>query len=148
MGALIWMVLWVGAAPAEAAALENLTWMAGCWEHVEANGNSTEECWLPERANLMLGMHRSVKDRYAWFEYLRVENRKEGITYVASPKGEGTTEFKLVKMEKQAVVFENAGHDFPQRIRYWLDGNGKLHARVEDMKATRGTEWVWTRVKR
>ena len=47
------------------------------------------------------------------------------------------------------AVFENPAHDFPQRILYWLDGAGALHARIEgpqDGKAV-GEEWVWTRAR-
>ncbi len=45
------------------------------------------------------------------------------------------------------AVFENGEHDFPQRILYWLDPEGRLHARVEGRLAgqPRGQEWVFTR---
>ena len=28
-------------------------------------------------------------------------------------------------------MFENRQHDFPQRILYWLDAAGAMHARIE-----------------
>ena len=47
------------------------------------------------------------------------------------------------------VVFENRQHDFPQRILYWLDPGGALHARIEGPQGgkTVSEEWVWTRAR-
>ena len=38
---------------------------------------------------------------------------------------------------------ENLAHDFPQRIRYWLDGKAQLHARVEDKDGKKGADFTW-----
>jgi hypothetical protein len=56
------------------------------------------------------------------------------------------TPFTLKTMARERVVFENAAHDFPQRIIYWRDGD-TLRARIEgavDGKS-RSMEWRWTR---
>jgi hypothetical protein len=47
-------------------------------------------------------------------------------------------------------VFENLEHDFPQRILYWLDVDGRLHARIEGPKeaAEQAQEWVFRREAR
>ena len=47
------------------------------------------------------------------------------------------------------MVFENLQHDFPQRILYWLDAAGAMHARIEGPQAgkTVSEEWVWTRAR-
>jgi hypothetical protein len=56
--------------------------------------------------------------------------------------------FKLKELGERRVVFENLQHDFPQRIRYWLDAAGAMHARIEGLQAgqTVSEEWVWKRV--
>jgi hypothetical protein len=47
------------------------------------------------------------------------------------------------------VVFENAKHDFPQRIVYWLDEKGALHARIEGETPAgpASQEWAWRKAR-
>ena len=37
----------------------------------------------------------------------------------------------MVRLSEGEVVFENPGHDFPQRIIYSLKAGGNLEARIE-----------------
>ena len=55
----------------------------------------------------------------------------------------------MVESGDKRVVFENKQHDFPQRILYWLDAQGALHARIEGPQGgkTVSEEWVWKRAK-
>jgi hypothetical protein len=64
-----------------------------------------------------------------------------------SPMGSPPTPFRLVEQGPSRVVFENLAHDFPQRILYWLDEAGALHARVEGTEKgiARHEEWRWRR---
>lgn len=124
--------------------------MTGHWEG-EANGVSSEEIWLEPRGGMMLGLHRDLPaSGRASFEYLRIENENDGIVYMASPGGAPPTPFLLVSSgvkESRRAVFENPGHDFPERITYWLGEDGQLHARVEgriDGKPA-SREWIWSR---
>jgi hypothetical protein len=82
-----------------------------------------------------------------WFEFQRIESWPEGIAYVAQPGGQPPTRFALIEQASRRVVFANPAHDFPQRILYWLDDAGALHARIEGPKdgKTVGQEWTWTR---
>ena len=41
------------------------------------------------------------------------------------------TAFTAIRMTATEIVFENAKHDFPQRVIYRKDANGALHARIE-----------------
>jgi len=123
----------------------DLAWMSGHWAG-EADGTRTEEVWLAPAGGLVLGMNRSVgRSERASFEYLRIETRKEGLVYVASPGGKGTTDFPLADLGERFVLFENPEHDFPQRIRYELDADGALHARVSAGEGAeeQAMEWVW-----
>ena len=51
--------------------------------------------------------------------------------------------------EEKKAVFSNPGHDFPQRIIYWVDGDEALHARIEGEvnEKSKSREWVWKRIK-
>ena len=64
------------------------------------------------------------------FEFLRIEERADGVFYVAQPGGRPPTEFKLTKLEGNSVVFENPQHDHPKIIRY-RPGDGALVVEIE-----------------
>ena len=51
----------------------------------------------------------------------------------------------LAKLEGKRVVFENATHDFPQRIIYWLEADGSLAARIEGTQngKEQSAQWRW-----
>jgi hypothetical protein len=65
-------------------------------------------------------------------EHLRIERMGGEVFYVAKP-GENPlpTSFKLIEANGTRFVFENAGHDFPQRIIYTRLADGGLLARIE-----------------
>jgi hypothetical protein len=83
------------------------------------------------------------------FEFFRVATTAEGAFYFASPHAAPPTPFRLVEMDTHRVVFENKEHDFPQRVLYWLDDAGALHARIEgDLNGkAAGEEWTWTKAR-
>jgi hypothetical protein len=130
----------------EPCGLDGLAWLAGTWSS-EAGGTHTEESWLPPRAGTMLGVNRATQgSRMLSFEFLRIECGPEGATYWSSPSGGPLTPFRLKTLEARRVVFENPAHDFPTRILYWLDAEGRLHARIEGPAGTeKALEWTWRR---
>ena len=92
----------------------------------------------------MLGVNRSVTaDGKRAFEQLQIEERADGVYYLAAPGGGSATEFKLVVSEPRRAVFENAAHDFPQRIEYQR-ANDSLTARVSGMVDGKAAALSWT----
>ena len=129
-----------------APAVEQLAWMAGSWEATRGKA-SIEEHWTQPAGGTLFGVNRTlVAGKTKAFEFLRIETREEGIFYVAQPGGRPPTDFKLTKLEKQEVVFENPEHDFPQRIIYRKESDGTLHARVEGKQNGKeaGTDFFFT----
>ena len=131
------LVLQVGALALSAAAapdgvpdLAAVSWMAGNWR-IEGSSMTVEEQWMEPAGKLMLGMSRTTSKRGSFFEFLRMEARADGVYYVAQPKGNPPTDFKLVRHSASEAVFENLAHDFPKRILYRLDSANELTARVE-----------------
>jgi hypothetical protein len=146
--ALAAAVTGAAAAPADTD-VQRLAWMQGRWTG-EKDGVSMEEYWTDPGGGAMLGLHRDVKGgRLVSWEFLRIGTTGEGTFYFASPRSQPPTPFKLVELEGRRVVFENRQHDFPQRILYWLDEKGALHARIEGPRGdqTVSEEWVWTRAR-
>jgi hypothetical protein len=134
-------------AQAPANGVDRLAWLEGRWEG-ENNGLSMEEHWTSVRGGALLGLHRDVKSgRMVSFEFLRIEATPEGTFYFASPRSKPPVPFKLVESGETRAVFENRQHDFPQRILYWLDAAGALHARIEGPQGgkTVSEEWSWTK---
>jgi hypothetical protein len=141
-----WLVtLWLlGAGSGDG--LEGLAWMAGSWAG-EQGGLEMEEHWTAPKGGSLLGLHRDVAaGRTVSFEFLRIASSADGIVYWASPQGRPPTPFRLVESKDGRVVFENPGHDFPQRILYWLAADGSLHARIEGIKGDKAQEWTWRRM--
>lgn len=135
-------------APA-AAEVQRLAWLEGRWSGSK-DGVTIEEHWTSPSGDALLGMNKAVKGgRMVSFESLRIAATKDGIAYLASPQGVSPTPFKLVELADKKVVFENKEHDFPQRILYWLDETGALHARIEGPRGgkTVSQEWVWTKTR-
>jgi hypothetical protein len=127
-----------------AGQLAALSWMVGGWAS-EKDGSVSEEHWLAPRGGTMLGLHRDVEGgRTVAFEFLRIEERPEGLVYLASPGGKPATAFPAKEVGADRVVFENKAHDFPQRILYWRTP-GALHARIEGTNAGKeaAMEWRW-----
>ena len=138
----------VGVRVSESATdLSALTWMTGHWAGV-VDGLEMEELWLQPKGNTMLALHRDVKaGRTVSFEFLRIEGTPEGITYWASPRARPATPFRMIELLDKRVIFENAEHDFPRRVIYWLGDDGSLHARIEGTLNGKpaSEEWTWRR---
>jgi len=145
--ALLSLMLVAGPAHAQTTPVSALAWMAGSWAGADGRVEH-EEHWTAPKGGAMVGMHRTVRDgRMVEFEFLRIEEREGALVYLSMPGGRSpATPFTLKSLEGQRVVFENAAHDFPQRVIYWKDGSD-LRARIEGTIAgqDRSTEWHWTR---
>lgn len=134
------------AAPAAGAGqIDSLAFMAGSWargDHVDRD----EEHWTAPLGGLMVGVQREVRGGKARsFEFFRVEEREGSLFYLAQPRGRSATAFQVKELSSSRVVFENLGHDFPQRILYWREKPGELKARIEgtvDGK-TAAMDWAW-----
>jgi hypothetical protein len=95
--------------------------MAGCWESRDDSQKLLiSEQWMSPAGTSMLGIGRTVKkDKTTDWEFMRIEQRPDGIFYVAKPKANSTeTDFKLISTDSSKFVFENKAHDFPQRVIY------------------------------
>ena len=148
--ALLALFAWsaLGADPAPSRQdpkLADLAWLAGHWS-VELGPTRIEEVWLAPAGGFLLGMNRTApKSGTAHFEYLRIEQRKDAIVFVASPGGRPPTDFPQVDFGKDFVLFANPEHDFPKEIRYELTKEGDLHARVSGDPGGKeqAEEWTW-----
>ena len=131
--------------------LSDLKWMAGCWEgNDEKSRMVISEMWMKPSGNAMMGVGRTMKsEKLADFEFLRIVEDANGLAYISRPSAnkEDTT-FKMLRSSADEIVFENARHDFPQRIIYKRNGQN-MTARIEGTKngKLRGTDFPYVRVR-
>jgi hypothetical protein len=120
-----------GAARAQTLpSLDSLAWMAGSW--TGTMGRATiEEHWIAPRGGTMLAVSRTTAgDRTVGFEFLRIEQRADGVFYVAQPGGRPPTDFRMTASGPDTATFENPHHDHPKIIRYRRQGT-TLVAEIE-----------------
>ena len=105
--------------------------------HTRFEEQRIRETWLAEGDHLVgAGLSLNGEGSLSW-EHLRIAPIDGKLTYVASPSGQERTLFPMTSASDTEVVFENPGHDFPQRIRYTRAAPG-LAVRVESRD---GEDW-------
>lgn len=111
----------------------DLGWMSGYWLSCET-GREVSETWSDPRHGLMTGMNVTVRNGRAGFELSRIAPAEESadapFAYFAQPEGQPVTVFPVIEAAPDRVVFQQAAHDFPQRIVYERAGD-VLDARIE-----------------
>ena len=132
---------------AQTATIENFAGMAGCWER-NSKGSLISEMWMKPAGSSILGMGRTVKGgKTVDFEMMRIEQREDGIYFVAKPKSNAEeTPFKLKSSAAGEFVFENLQHDFPKRVIYKVNGTS-LTGRIEGAEngKSKGFDFPMTR---
>ncbi len=116
-------------------------WLAGAWA-MEDGQSWADEFWTPPRGEMMIGAARMGAGRQlqTW-EATRIQRKVDGsISFYAQPRGAPATEFPLVSAGEESVEFANPSHDFPQRIRYWRQGQ-LLMAEIAKMDGSGAVRW-------
>jgi hypothetical protein len=111
--------------------IEQVRWLAGCWESTDP-ARGIEESWMAPRGGTMLGAGRTVRNgRLVEYELVLVREDGERLAYEAHPSGQPSAVFLSKEVTPSRVVFENLEHDFPQRVGYELSGTDGLEAWIE-----------------
>ncbi|HEU4833839.1 MAG TPA: DUF6265 family protein [Pyrinomonadaceae bacterium] len=133
---------------AQTSTIVDIAWISGNWQTEPGGRRQIEEHWTTVAGGTMLGMSRTVAgDKTVEFEYLRIEQRADGIYYVAHPKARCPgTDFKLTRASATEAVFENPQHDFPKRIIYRRDGDS-LTATIDGGEGTKAMSFMFKRNK-
>lgn len=120
--------------PAKAASVSELAWLAGCWASEGAEPGSGE-LWTAPAGGTLLGLSRTVQGgRTVAHEFMQIREIAPGrLAFIANPSGQAEASFPLLRLTAGEVVFENPGHDFPQRILYRLEEGGRLLGRIEGL---------------
>ncbi len=123
--------------------IDDLGWLAGSWTGSGGNAE-TEEHWLMPKGGMMLATNRTVNGDKGFFEFLRIQQKGDSLSYFASPAGHPAVEFRLKELAANRVVFENLANPFPQRIIYQRKDD-EMHVKIEGEAEgkIRETSWQW-----
>ena len=125
------LALSVSTASAQSRPTRALAWLSGCWQRT-AGSTVMEEQWQSPRGGMLLGMSRVVRgDSVLAYETVRIYEAGDTLVYAARPSRQEPAEFRALEPSGDEIVFVNAAHDFPQRIRYRRIGADSMHARIE-----------------
>jgi hypothetical protein len=127
--------------------LSDISWIAGDWQTAPGGRRQIEEHWTSIAGGTMMGVSRTIAgEKTVEFEYLRIEQRADGIFYVAHPKARCPgTDFKLTKASATEAVFENPAHDFPKRIIYRKTDEG-LTASIDGGEGTKAMSFPFRKM--
>jgi hypothetical protein len=127
--------------------IADLSWMSGRWQTGPESRAHIEEYWMLPEGGSMIGVSRTVAGgKTVEFEYLRIEQREDGIYYVGSPGGRCPgTDFKLTRLEGKVAIFENPQHDFPKRIIYRRLSDTSLVASIDAGEGTKSKSYPYIR---
>lgn len=146
--AFFFTLLLIANASTQTTTLADISWISGDWQTAPGGRAQIEEHWTNAAGATMMGMSRTVAgEKTVEFEYLRIEQRADGIYYVAHPKARCPgTDFKLTRASATEAVFENPQHDFPKRIIY-RKGEDSLTATIDGGEGTKSMSYAFKRIK-
>ena len=133
LACIVVLAAWPAAQAAEATGIARVAWLQGCWETApSSSGTVIEEQWTGPRGKSMLSMGRTSKgDAMVDHEFVILREQGEQLAYKAHPDGKAPATFTAKEASATQVVFENLGHDFPQRVGYQLKDANTLLAWIE-----------------
>jgi hypothetical protein len=109
--------------------LTNVEWLLGTWK-LETEKTTTFETWTKVSESTFEGVSHTISnvERDTVFtEFLRIVKMGDDIFYIPKvPGNKYPIPFKLIKFKKNVVSFENADHDFPQKIVYYLKSKDNI----------------------
>jgi len=131
------------------AQLPDLNWLAGHWCTEPQGGAVTCETWSGMDKGVMRGAGTTRKAGQVTInESMKILVSESGMFFHAEPKNQKPTNFRMAQFDAKArsVSFEDRSHDYPQRVRYWREGEVLL-AEISMLDGSKAVRWTFHRVK-
>ena len=127
--------------------LKNFNWLLGKWKL--SNGEEVYESWIRLDDHTFEGRGYTIKDGHEQTsESIKLEQRGEDMFYVPTVAHNlGPVDFRLVNYSGKLAIFENLGHDFPQRIKYRFTQDELLFAEIENKESTKRKQYLFKKVE-
>lgn len=133
---IIVIAAWSGVASAsECGSLDSMQWLLGEWL-ADGDKNTWRESWtaIGPKTWEGQGVEASKSDPGKQStEELRLVEMGGSVFYLAKvTHNELPIPFRLVECGEGRLVFANSAHDFPRRLEYERQADGRLHVRISD----------------
>lgn len=125
----------------------DLGWLVGHWCTEPRNGAATCETWKPLDKGRMQGVGTTRAGTFVKTnEAMTIIVGDSGTVFHAEPAGQKPADFPMRKFDSAArsVVFEEPAHDYPQRVRYWREGENLL-AEISLLDGSKAVRWRFRR---
>lgn len=125
----------------------DLGWLVGHWCTEPKNGTATCETWKPMEKGRMHGTGTTRAGTFVKTnETMTIIVDESGTVFHAEPAGQKPTDFPMRKFDAAArsIVFEDATHDYPQRVHYWREGE-TLMAEISLLDGSKAMRWSFRR---
>ena len=98
-------------------------------------------------AGLKVGTSQAVKDgKTVEIELVTIDISGPKAQVQVAINGRPPIPFAETARTATSMTFENPNHDYPQRIRYWREGE-LLKAEISMLDGSRANGWSFTRVQ-
>lgn len=119
----------------EADKLERVGWINGFWKMTSPQGTMTES-WMQANDSTLAGVGKftDTAGKVLTTEEIRIVLRKDKLWYIPTVSNQNMgkpVSFQEISFTDSMVVFEDKGHDFPQRIAYVRQSDMKMLAYIE-----------------
>lgn len=112
-------------------------WLLGNWESKSVEGNLTET-WKKVNDSTFQAQSYFIKEKDTLhFETITLQQKGEELTYTAAVKGQNNDkpiDFKMTTSTEKQMVFENAKHDYPQKISYTQVTTDNIVAKISGIQ--------------
>lgn len=120
---------------ADYSKVDQVKWIEGTWVLREGDSD-IEEKWYKADDTSYFGtaMVRDTTGRMLYTEEIKIVLREGKLQYIpiVSNQNDGQpVAFTEVSMTDTSILFENAEHDFPQRISYTLTSDKTIEAYID-----------------
>jgi hypothetical protein len=121
----------------EKGGLKKLDWFIGSWTG-EIKESIFSETWEKVNDSLFSGQSYFIRGSDTLSrESISLQLQDTSVLYIPLVEGQNDNKpvyFKMVFWDSTNVVFENPGHDFPQKIRYQLTNGDSLIATISGLQ--------------
>ena len=120
---------------------------------MESSKGAIYESWEIAGINEMHSKSYTLKaSDTVMLEEVKLARQGDGIYYIPTVRDQNQRKpvhFKMIASDNKKFVFENATHDFPQRVIYHLVNPDSLHAWIEGKNKGKEarSDYYFTRLK-
>jgi hypothetical protein len=112
-------------------------------EWIQRDGeNWTREVWANGDVRMLGTSSEGTGDVVQTRENLAIERAGDRLVLIAQPGDSPPVVFPVVRQDETSIEFANPQHDYPQRIRYWREGD-LLKAEIALIDGTQAVGWTY-----